>query len=338
MTRAVAPGRLSSARTTHGERSAYILKNPGKFALCVLRSFRNNQGLLLAGAVAYYALLSLVPLLILMAIALSHVIDQQRLLMTMRESLEFIVPGQSEVLVGELKAFLDHSQVVRGLLLATMILFSALAFTVLENAMSVIFYHRVAIKRRRFIVSAVMPYLFILFLGVGLLIVTVVAGKLAALATHDITIFGAPHSLSDLSGYLLYMLGVAGEILILTAIYMVMPVGRLSLRHALIGGVTAALLWEAARHLLVWYYGTMSQVRVVYGSMTTAILALLSVEIGAILFLLGAQVIAEYERIQREPSDAPEPCLTTEETALTGLRARSRPPSPARRVPTSQHG
>ena len=88
--------------------------------------------------------------------------------------------------------------------------------------MSVIFYHRVAIERRHFVVSAVMPYLFILFLGVGLLIVTVVAGKLASLATHDITIFGAPHSLSDPSGYLLYMLGVAGEILILTAIYMIL--------------------------------------------------------------------------------------------------------------------
>ena len=44
--------------------------------------------------------------------------------------------------------------------------------------MSVIFYHRVKIKRRHFLVSAVMPYLFILFLGVGLLIVTVLSGVL----------------------------------------------------------------------------------------------------------------------------------------------------------------
>jgi hypothetical protein len=57
-----------------------------------------------------------------------------------------------------------------------MLFFSALALTILENAMSVIFYHRVKIKRRHFLVSAVMPYLFILFLGVGLLIVTVLSG------------------------------------------------------------------------------------------------------------------------------------------------------------------
>jgi YihY family inner membrane protein len=311
MTRAIASGSSATEQRRLGERSAYILKNPGGFVLCVLKAFRKNQGLLLAGAVAYYTLLSLIPLLILMLIGLSHVIDQARLLATMTEYLDFIVPGQSSALVGELRAFLEHGQTIGVVLLVTMVFFSALAFTVLENAMSVIFYHRVAVRRRRFVVSALLPYVFIVFLGLGLLVVTIVAGKLVTLATHNITVFGVPHSLSDLSDYLLYLLGVAGEILILTAIYLVMPVGRLSLRHALLGGVTAGLLWEVTRHLLGWYYGTMSQVRVVYGSLTTAILALLSVEIGAILLLLGAQVIAEYERIGREPATAPQKGLTT---------------------------
>jgi uncharacterized BrkB/YihY/UPF0761 family membrane protein len=82
---------------------------------------------------------------------------------------------------------------------------------------------------------------------------------------------------------------------------MVMPVGRLSLRHALIGGAAATLLWEITRHLLVWYYSTVSQIQLVYGSLTTSIAVLLSVELGAIVLLLGAQVIAEYERIGYEP-------------------------------------
>ena len=51
---------------------------------------------------------------------------------------------------------------------------------------------------------------------------------------------------------------MTGEALLLTAIYLVMPVGRLSLRHALIGGVIATLLWEFTRHVLAWYYATMS--------------------------------------------------------------------------------
>ena len=303
-----------------------LLKHPGVFALGVLKAFRKNQVLLLAGSVAYYTLLSLIPLLILMVIALSHLVDQSRLLATITEYLEFIVPGQSNAVVAELRSFLEHGQVVGGVLLMTMIFFSALAFSALENAMAVIFYHRVAVRRRHFAVSAVLPYFFILLLGAGLLVVTVVAGKLGALATNAITVFGVPHSLGDLSDYLLYFLGVVGEILILTAIYLVMPVGRLSLRHALIGGVTAGLLWELTRHALVWYYGTMSQVRVVYGSLTTAILVMLSVEIGAILLLLGAQVIAEYERFDPDGGEMqtrfgwrkiqPGPMQTTPDHAL----------------------
>ena len=89
---------------------------------------------------------------------------------------------------------------------------------------------------------------------------------------------------------------MAGEIIVLTSIYMVMPVGRPSWRHALLGGVTAALLWEITRHTLVWYFSTMSQVKIVYGSLTTAIVVLLSLEIAAMVLLLGAQVIAEFER------------------------------------------
>jgi membrane protein len=83
-----------------------------------------------------------------------------------------------------------------------------------------------------------------LFLGLGLLIVTLVSGLLQFVGTRNITLLGQTHSLGQLSSLLLYLVGVIGEALLLTAIYLVMPVGRLSLRHALIGGATATLLWE----------------------------------------------------------------------------------------------
>jgi membrane protein len=295
-----------------GRRATTVLQHPGAFALAVLKGFRANQGVLLAGAVAYYTLLSLVPLLILSLMALSHLFSEDQLLLTLREYLEFVVPGQSSALVQELRTFLAHREVVGGFLLVTMLFFSALAFTVLENAMSVIFVHRVAIKRRHFLASAVMPYLFVLVLGFGLLIVTLVASLLQFVGTHSITILGRAHSLDQLSAVLLYGVGVTGEVLLLSAIYLVMPVGRLSLRHALIGGATATFLWEITRHILVWYYTTMSQIQVVYGSLTTSVAILLSVEIGALVLLLGAQVIAEYERIGHEPIETAGQPLRTE--------------------------
>jgi YihY family inner membrane protein len=289
-----------------------ILRHPAKFILRVLKGFRANQGLLLSGAVAYYSLLSLIPVLILILIALSHVMDQYRLLATLSTYLDFLVPGESRDLVTDVTAFLDHEQVLGVAVVVTMLFSSALAFTVLENAMSVIFYHRVRIRHRHFLVSAIKPYFFIVLLGVGLVVVTVVSGALAKMATENVTLFGFPHSLGTLSNSLLYLLGVGGEILMLTAIYLVMPVGTLLWRHALVGGVTAALLWEITRHVLVWYLTHISHIQLVYGSLTTAIAALLTVEVAAIVLLLGAQVIAEYERVLKEPASVPAGALHTE--------------------------
>jgi YihY family inner membrane protein len=282
-----------------------VLKHPGAFALQTVKAFRANQGLLLAGAVAYYALLSIVPLLILTVIALSYVIDQAELLVTLGRYLEWLVPGQSQSIVAELTNFLDHRGVIGWVLLATMIFFSSLAFTVLENAMSVIFIHRVAIRKRHFLVSALLPYCYILFLGLGVLLVTLVSGSLQAIGQESVDFLGYTWSLGGVSGVLLYLLGLGGEIFVLTSVYLVMPVGQLSLRHALIGGLTAALLWEITRHVLVWYFATLSQVGVVYGSLTTAIAVLLSLDLAATLLLLGAQVISEYERVGEADPDAP---------------------------------
>jgi membrane protein len=61
----------------------------------------------------------------------------------------------------------------------------------------------------------------------------------------------------------------------------------------------------------VWYFNTLSQIGTVYGSLTTAIAVLLSLELGATLLLLGAQVISEYERLAGEALDAPPQPFTT---------------------------
>ena len=290
---------------------AYVGMHPLNFALLTIKGFRANQGLLLAGAVAYYSLLSIVPLLMLVVVALSHVIDRAELLGIVGHYLEWLVPGQSRAIVAEVAHFIEHRDVIGPVLLITMLFFSSLAFTVLENAMCVIFMHRVAIRRRRFLVSALLPYCYILSLGAGVLLVTLVAGSLQVLGQESVQLFGYSWSLHGVSGALLYLLGLGGEILVLSSIYLVMPVGRLSLAHALIGGVTAALLWEIARHVLVWYFSTLSQVNVVYGSMTTAIVVMFSLEIGATLLLFGAQVISEFERAGRDQQDRAAQPMTT---------------------------
>ena len=112
--------------------------------------------------------------------------------------------------------------------------------------------------------AALIPYAYILVIGAGLLLVTLASGALEALGAREVNVFGHIRSLEGTAGALLYAMGLTGEILLLSSIYMVMPTGHLSWRHALIGGITAGLLWELTRHLLAWFFATLSKVGVLY--------------------------------------------------------------------------
>ena len=292
-----------------------IIKHPAAFALQVAQAFRANQGLLLAGAVAYYTLLSIVPLLILVVMGLSQVVEQTVLFDTLRRALEWVVPGQSAALVQELKAFLEHRAALGWVLLGTMLFFSSLAFSVLESAISVIFLHRIKVKKRHFLVSLAFPFAYIAFIALALFAATFVLANLLAFGQEKVLVLGFSWSLSGLSRATLYIVGVGVEILMISSIYYFMPVGRNSALHALIGGATAGLLWEIVRHGLVWYFTTLSQVNIVYGSLTTAIVVLLSFEIAATLLLVGAQVIAEYERIGANAGELPTVQLRADDAA-----------------------
>jgi YihY family inner membrane protein len=210
-----------------------------------------------------------------------------------------MAPGHAEPLVEQLTKFLSHREVTGGVLLATLLFSSSLAFTVLEKSMATIFRHRVKTYTRHWFASALIPYAFVLMIGAGLVLVTLASGTLEALGTREVAVFGHMRSLEGMSGALLYAMGLTGEILLLSSIYMVMPTGRLSWRHALLGGIAAGLLWELTRHLLAWFFATLSRVGALYGSFATAISLLLSFEIAATVLLVGAQVIALYEQRPR---------------------------------------
>lgn len=280
------------------DRLRLVMRHPLAFAAEVWRSFRLNQGLLLAGAVAYYALLSLVPLLMLFVMVASQFLPPQEVLQALRLYLEWLVPGQAQALTAELSGFMRNQAVLGWVLLATMLFFSSLAFSALENAMSVIFRHRWLARRRHALASAILPYVCMLVLGVAMALLTVLIGVVEYLDAQSVQLLGIRWSLQGSSAVVLYLIGLLAEVMILTAIYLVMPVGRLPWRHALLGGVSAAALWEITRHILVWYFASLSQANVVYGSLTTAILALLTLEIAATLLLFGAQVISVYERFE----------------------------------------
>lgn len=254
------------------------------FARRVLRNFMRNHGVLLAGGVAYNVLMSAVPLLALLGVLLTRVVDEEELLGAMAIQAQHFAPGHADLWLDAVRAFLDSRDIIGIAGIPILLFFSSFAFRMLEDAIATIFM-RPEHPGRSIWFSVVMPYAFMTVLGVGLLALTLLFALVDALYPDP--------------GIILYLLSFFSVFLMFSAIYKVLPIMRISPHRAVIGGFVAAILWEATRLIMMYYFVHVSFVNAIYGSLATIIVLLISLEVGSVILLLGAQVIAELERSER---------------------------------------
>lgn len=273
-----------SSTVKHTARLANPVRKLLRFFWRVLRHFISNHGILLAGGVGYNVLLSAVPMLALLTVLLTHVVDEGQLLQVIAVQTQHFAPTHASLLLDAVQAFLDSRDIIGIVGLPVMLFFSSFAFRMLEESLAIIF-HRPNTPQRNFWISALLPYVFILILGAGLLALTV--------------IFSLVNALYEAPSILLYFISFIGVFILFSAIYKVLPIVHISSKRAVVGGLVAAILWEATRLILMYYFINISFVNVIYGSLATIIVILISLEISSIILLLGAQVIAELERSER---------------------------------------
>jgi YihY family inner membrane protein len=268
-----------------------------RFAMRVLRDFfLRNHGLLLTGAVAFNMMLSLIPLSAVLIVVTSYFFDPRLQMEILTNEVALIAPGFEPILSEVLNGFLQNRDLIGWIGLATLLFFSSMAFRVLEDAIALIFHRPIPTLKRKFWISALMPYLFILIVASGLILISA-ANALVDAQTKLHHLFPKLDSIiHHHTGLIIYAIGLLGMVFLFTLLYKIMPVAKVSFSRALAGGFTAAMLWEIIRHLLVAYYTKVSIVNVIYGSMATVIVVLLTMEAVALILLLGAQVIADLQR------------------------------------------
>ncbi|GGX77215.1 UPF0761 membrane protein [Litchfieldella qijiaojingensis] len=269
------------------------------FTFRVLAAFLRNRGILLAGGLGYNILLSIVPLFALTCVLLTHVVDEHQLLSVMAIQARHLAPAHADLLLDAVRTVLETRDVIGLVGTLVLLVFSSFAFRMLEDAMAIIFHQPDDPARRSIWVSALLPYLFMLVLATGLLTLTLLVSLAGAANELVITITGRSLPFAGASTALLNLMSFIGMFVLFSAVYKVLPVVKISLWRALVGGFVAALMWEVVRLLLVVYFAHVSFVNAVYGSLATIIIVLLSLETGAIILLLGGQVIAELERNAR---------------------------------------
>jgi len=267
----------------------------GSFLLRVLRHLSKNHALLLAGGIAYNVMLSIVPLLTVLLAGLTHVLDRQQLLGIISTELALLIPSQAHMITDQVAALIDNADVIGGIGILVLLFFSSWAFKILESALAIIFARSKTRRVRGVWMSALLPYIFIIVIGVGLFALTAIIGLLETVSETDIKLFGMVLSLGAAPALALKLAGFITEVVLFTSVYRVMPITEVSFKRALAGGVAAAVLWDSLRRVLMVYFAKISLVSVVYGSLATVIIVLLTLEFAALIILFGAQVISEIQ-------------------------------------------
>jgi len=284
-----------SAPSPQGASWILTSKRLARFTQHALLNFIHNRGILLAGGVGYNILLSIIPLLALLCVLLTHLVDEQRLMEIIAVQASHMAPAHTDILVQTIRSLLDSRELIGWVGMAALLFFSSFAFRMLEDSIGIIFHRHETPNQRSMWVSMFLPYAFMLVIGTALLILSLLISATQSLNELYNSVFDHPLPLAWASSGMLNIMVFLSLFGLFSAIYKIMPLINVASRRALIGGFVAALLWEAVRLGLAYYLVNISFVNAVYGSMATLIILLISLEVGAGILLFGAQIIAELE-------------------------------------------
>jgi len=287
------------------ERVTSVFVDIGRASWRGLVDFYNSSDLTHAASIAYYALLSLFPflLIVLSVLGAATASDADRAAV-----LDFVLryfPRQFDFVTGQLDAF-RNSRVTLGIagtlltVWASLGVFSAVS-TAVNDAWGV--EKSPGYLRHQLVAFAMLA----------------VAGGLTLFALLIVTAY--PHVRASwfaeaaarvpfvavVAAFVSRWSSTAILILVVGLVFRFVPNTRVRFRDVWPGALITGLVWRGALALFSWYIGDLSRFSV-HGSITTVVVFLWWVFTTAVVFIYGVEFSAEYARLRaRRHGEAPAP-------------------------------
>jgi membrane protein len=267
-----------------------------------LRELLFSNDLTHAAAIAYYALLSLFPFLLLVVSLFGSLAadDEAR-----AEVLSFLFryfPTRFDFLVQQLDAFRQHPVGLSvtgalGLVWGSLGVFGALT-SAINEAWGVskprgFWKHRLAS--------------FLLFLAAT---GAMIAGLLLVSASHIVTSTVIGFNFADvwwiafIRSLALQYMAIILFILAVGLVYYLVPNERARFRDVWVGAIFTGVLWRGAFELFSWMTSRNAQIQVVNGSIAVVVLFLMWVYVSSVILMYGVEFTAAHYRARRHPPAA----------------------------------
>lgn len=256
-----------------------------KFIKRLLIRFKQDRCTHHAAALSFSSLLALAPLIVI-AFALLSVFAP---LESMGKSLEtfiyqYLVPDAGLDIRAYLDSFAQKARSLTAIGLFAFLLTAVVLLYNIEESLNVIWKS----QTRRSLVRRFTIYWTMLTLG------PILMGAGLSLSTYalSLNVLDIVNEVASIKSFLLKVLPIFFGFIAFSMLYIIMPNHRIKWRHALIGGIVAAILFEITKRLFAMFILNFNNYEIIYGTLATLPIFLIWIYLSWIVTLIGAEIIA----------------------------------------------
>ena len=194
-----------------------------------------------------------------------------------------LVPAAGDVVQQQLQEFIGQTARLTAFSLFFLLVSALLLLFTIEETLNKIW----RVEDSRPLIQRILSYWAVLTLAPLLM------GASLSLTSYIVsTAFEGGGGVAQARNIFLAILPFLFVVLAFVLLYMAVPNKPIRFRNALIGGVTAAILFEIIKRGFTWYVSNFHSYEVIYGALSTIPLFLIWVYVSWLIVLIGAEVTA----------------------------------------------
>ena len=283
-------------------------KPAGRFRLIGLAAWRgvaelyDSDGLTHAASIAYYALLSLFPILLLAIFMLGDLTSDTADRDAVVRFVFRYFPGQFAFISGQLEAF-QSTPVAFGFWGVVALVWGALGvFNAITSAVN----HALVVERRRsFLKHRLIGFLMMVGAGLVLMLGLVIASLVRLAETRLSEAMVRSPWVDSFSGVFASYLATLLLIGCVALVFKYIPNTRVRFTDVWPGAILVGVLWRIALSLFSWYAADLATWNVVHGSIAAVVVFLLWIYVSAVILIYGVEMTASYARLQEAAARHP---------------------------------
>ena len=247
-------------------------------------SFRDvlvDKGFTHAAAIAYYAIVSMFPLLLLLIAIIGFLLKEDAADKIVGLAWPYLPAGSLQLVRDNVAAVLQSRDSISVLSFIGLLWSASLMFDAINEAVNSAWGVR---HPERYVISKLKS-----FLMMTILLFFVMSSMAMTTQAALVGRFGS---------LLVQLTALCITIGVFTVLYLYLPRRTVQLKDVIWGALQAGILWEILKHAFVWYLTT-ADFSKVYGSISAVLVLLIWMHVSALILIWGGEFSAEYARFRR---------------------------------------